>query len=97
MAVTETLLLLQVLHEYADAHLAGGGEEVSRLPARLVERLPHLGVLVTEFAGCDALERVDAHVVDSVFRCRLFTPVEQRRSLESVLWFGSISLLVSLC
>ena len=39
--------------------MAGGGEEVPRLPERLVECLPNFGVLVADFAGRDALERVD--------------------------------------
>jgi precorrin-6B methylase 2 len=59
VTVGDTLLLLHVLDEYVDAHLAGGGEEVPRLPERLVERMSNFGVLVTDFAGRDALERVD--------------------------------------
>jgi len=43
VTVVDTLLFLHVLHQHVDAHLASGGEEVSRLPERFVERLPNLG------------------------------------------------------
>ncbi len=45
--------------KYVDTDLAGGGEKVPRFPERIVECLPNFGVLVTDFAGRDALERVD--------------------------------------
>ncbi len=56
VTVGDTLLLLDVLHEYVDADLAGGSEEVPRLPERFVKCLANLGVLVTDFAGRNALE-----------------------------------------
>jgi hypothetical protein len=59
VTVGDTLLLLHVFHEYVDAHLPSGDEEVPRLPEHFVERMPSRGILVTDFAGRDAVERVD--------------------------------------